>query len=146
MLREAQRTSGDEWRRRELNPRNVPAEDRLVGTQFQLIANYYRSGVAGGLGSSRQARHGSLEVRSEHNAPANDDDRLRKPRRKRRAFAHRGPERADRAARRTSVRIGANYEQLPINASKCPIHSYSKDGAMAYHHSGSQPVYSPNSY
>jgi hypothetical protein len=24
MLREAQRTSGDEWRRRESNPRNVP--------------------------------------------------------------------------------------------------------------------------
>jgi hypothetical protein len=26
MLREAQRTSGDEWRRRELNPPNVPAK------------------------------------------------------------------------------------------------------------------------
>ena len=25
MLREAERTSGDEWRRRESNPRNVPA-------------------------------------------------------------------------------------------------------------------------
>jgi catalase len=43
-------------------------------------------------------------------------------------------------------RIGANYEQLPINAPKCPVHSYSKDGAMTYHHPGSQPVYSPNSY
>jgi catalase len=43
-------------------------------------------------------------------------------------------------------RIGANYEQLPINAPKCPVHSYSKDGAMTYRHTGSQPVYSPNSY
>src|SRR3954454_7983158 len=43
-------------------------------------------------------------------------------------------------------RIGANYEQLPINAPKCPVHSYSRDGAMTYHHPGSQPVYSPNSY
>jgi catalase len=43
-------------------------------------------------------------------------------------------------------RIGANYEQLPINAPRCPVHSYSKDGAMNFRHSGSQPVYSPNSY
>src|SRR6267142_1746532 len=43
-------------------------------------------------------------------------------------------------------RIGANYEQLPINAPKSPVHSYSKDGAMTYHDTGSQPVYSPNSY
>jgi catalase len=43
-------------------------------------------------------------------------------------------------------RIGANYEQLPINAPKSPVHSYNKDGAMTYRHSGAQPVYSPNSY
>jgi catalase len=43
-------------------------------------------------------------------------------------------------------RIGPNYEQLPINAPKSPVHSYSKDGAMAYRHIGSQPVYYPNSY
>jgi catalase len=43
-------------------------------------------------------------------------------------------------------RIGANYEQLPINAPKCPVHSYNKDGAMTYRHNGAQPVYSPNSY
>src|SRR3954467_15716982 len=42
-------------------------------------------------------------------------------------------------------RIGANYEQLPINAPRCPVHSYSKDGAMNFRHSGSQPVYYPNS-
>jgi catalase len=43
-------------------------------------------------------------------------------------------------------RIGANYEQLPINAPKCPVHSYSRDGAMTYHHPGSAPHYWPNSY
>jgi catalase len=43
-------------------------------------------------------------------------------------------------------RIGANYEQLPINAAKSPIHSYNKDAAMTYRHAGAQPVYAPNSY
>src|SRR6201993_4498494 len=43
-------------------------------------------------------------------------------------------------------RIGANYEHLPINAPKSPVHSYSKDGPMTYRHAGSQPVYAPNSY
>jgi catalase len=43
-------------------------------------------------------------------------------------------------------RIGANYEQLPINAPKRPVHSYNKDGAMTFRNPGAQPVYSPNSY
>jgi catalase len=43
-------------------------------------------------------------------------------------------------------RIGANWEQLPINAPRCPVHSYMKDGPMTYRHMGDQPVYSPNSY
>ncbi len=43
-------------------------------------------------------------------------------------------------------RIGPNYEQLPINAPKSPVRSYNQDGNMAYHHSGTQPVYAPNSY
>jgi catalase len=43
-------------------------------------------------------------------------------------------------------RLGANYEQLPINAPQHPVHSYNQDGAMTYHHSGAQPVYAPNSY
>jgi catalase len=43
-------------------------------------------------------------------------------------------------------RIGANYEQLPINAPRSPVHTYSKDGPMTYHHAGNQPVYAPNSY
>jgi catalase len=43
-------------------------------------------------------------------------------------------------------RIGANYEQLPINRPLSPVHSYNKDGAMTYRDNGSQPVYAPNSY
>ncbi len=43
-------------------------------------------------------------------------------------------------------RIGPNYLQLPVNAPKNEVHSYNKDGAMRYHHSGNQPVYAPNSY
>jgi catalase len=43
-------------------------------------------------------------------------------------------------------RIGANYEQLPINAAQCPVHTYTKDGPMAFRHSGAMPVYAPNSY
>jgi catalase len=43
-------------------------------------------------------------------------------------------------------RIGANYEQLPINAPRVDVHSYNKDAAMTYHHAGAQPVYAPNSH
>ncbi len=43
-------------------------------------------------------------------------------------------------------RIGTNYLQLPINRPKSPVHSYNKDGAMRYEHSGDQPVYAPNSH
>ena len=43
-------------------------------------------------------------------------------------------------------RIGANFEQLPINAPKAPVHTYAKDGPMAYRHAGATPVYAPNSY
>jgi catalase len=43
-------------------------------------------------------------------------------------------------------RIGTNYEQLPVNAPRCPVHSYNKDGAMTFRHTGDQPVYAPNSY
>jgi catalase len=42
------------------------------------------------------------------------------------------------------ARIGANYNQLPVNAPKSPVHSYSKDGAMRYQ-KVSDPVYAPNS-
>jgi catalase len=43
-------------------------------------------------------------------------------------------------------RIGPNYQQLPVNAPKSPVHSYNKDGPMTYRDAGSQPVYAPNSY
>ncbi|HWE60641.1 MAG TPA: catalase, partial [Chloroflexota bacterium] len=43
-------------------------------------------------------------------------------------------------------RIGANYLQLPVNRPHAEVHSYNKDGAMRYQHSGNQPVYAPNSY
>lgn len=43
-------------------------------------------------------------------------------------------------------RIGPNYLQLPVNQPRSEVHTYSKDGPMAYHHSGNQPVYTPNSY
>jgi catalase len=43
-------------------------------------------------------------------------------------------------------RIGANYEQLPVNSPKSPVNSYNQDGPMTYHHSGDQPPYAPNSY
>jgi catalase len=43
-------------------------------------------------------------------------------------------------------RIGPNYQQLPVNRPVSEVHSYNKDGPMAYHHNGSQPVYAPNSY
>ncbi|HZI97768.1 MAG TPA: catalase [Actinomycetales bacterium] len=44
-------------------------------------------------------------------------------------------------------RIGANYMQLPVNAPKSPVHSYSKDGSMRYSYNDpSLPVYAPNGY
>ncbi len=44
-------------------------------------------------------------------------------------------------------RIGTNYAQLPVNAPKAAVHSYSKDGAMRLaFNSADTPVYAPNSY
>ncbi|MGC7099338.1 catalase [Amycolatopsis lurida] len=42
-------------------------------------------------------------------------------------------------------RIGANYTQLPVNAPKSPVNSYSRDGQMRYSNPG-DPVYAPNSF
>ena len=42
-------------------------------------------------------------------------------------------------------RIGPNYLQLPINSPNAPVHSYNKDGAMAFRNSA-DPVYAPNSF
>ncbi|RBQ21678.1 catalase [Spongiactinospora rosea] len=41
-------------------------------------------------------------------------------------------------------RIGANYQQLPVNAPKVPVHGYNRDGAMRFANGG-DPVYAPNS-
>jgi catalase len=43
-------------------------------------------------------------------------------------------------------RIGTNYEQLPVNAPRSPVHTYNQDGHMASRHMGDQPIYAPNSY
>ncbi|GAA1863936.1 catalase [Pseudonocardia ailaonensis] len=42
-------------------------------------------------------------------------------------------------------RLGANYQQIPVNAPVCPVHTYSKDGAMQMR-KVADPVYAPNSY
>lgn len=42
------------------------------------------------------------------------------------------------------ARLGVNYKQIPVNAPKAPVHSYSKDGAMRIN-KVSDPVYAPNS-
>ncbi len=44
-------------------------------------------------------------------------------------------------------RIGTNYEQLPVNAPTAPLHTYSKDGSMAYRFNDpALPVYAPSAY
>jgi catalase len=42
------------------------------------------------------------------------------------------------------ARLGVNYQQIPVNAPKSPVHSYSKDGVMRIHNA-TDPVYFPNS-
>ena len=42
------------------------------------------------------------------------------------------------------ARIGPNYNELPVNAPRVPIHAYAKDGPMRHHNPG-DPVYAPNS-
>ncbi|MFD4325049.1 catalase [Nocardioides sp. NPDC058538] len=43
------------------------------------------------------------------------------------------------------ARLGTNYQQIPVNQPKAPVHSYSRDGAMRMQNV-SDPVYAPNSY
>ncbi|HEX3826326.1 MAG TPA: catalase [Sporichthyaceae bacterium] len=43
------------------------------------------------------------------------------------------------------ARLGTNYQQIPVNKPHCPVHSYSKDGAMRID-PVTDPVYAPNSY
>ncbi len=42
------------------------------------------------------------------------------------------------------ARMGVNYKQIPVNRPQCPVHSYTKDGAMQMD-KVTDPVYAPNS-
>ena len=44
-------------------------------------------------------------------------------------------------------RVGVNYESLPVNAPKCPVNHYHRDGAMRFDaNGGATPNYEPNSF
>jgi catalase len=44
-------------------------------------------------------------------------------------------------------RLGVNFESLPVNAPKCPVHTYNRDGFMRFDdNGGSGPNYEPNSF
>jgi catalase len=44
-------------------------------------------------------------------------------------------------------RLGVNYDALPVNKPQCPVHTYTRDGAMRFDgNSGSAPNYEPNSF
>ncbi len=44
-------------------------------------------------------------------------------------------------------RLGVNYESLPVNAPRCPVHSYNRDGLMRLDENGGmEPNYEPNSF
>ncbi len=44
-------------------------------------------------------------------------------------------------------RVGTNHQQLPVNATRSPVHSYQRDGSMAFgSNGGAAPNYEPNSY
>lgn len=45
-------------------------------------------------------------------------------------------------------RLGTNYEALPVNAPKCPVHNYHKDGPMRFfsNNAPTNAYYEPNSF
>ena len=44
-------------------------------------------------------------------------------------------------------RVGANHQALPVNAPKCPVHNYQRDGAMRFDGNNAGSVnYEPNSF
>jgi catalase len=44
-------------------------------------------------------------------------------------------------------RLGINHDSLPVNAPRCPVHSYHRDGAMRFNSNGGGSVhYEPNSF
>jgi catalase len=44
-------------------------------------------------------------------------------------------------------RLGVNFESLPVNRPKCPVHTYNRDGFMRFDDNGGDtPNYEPNSF
>jgi catalase len=44
-------------------------------------------------------------------------------------------------------RLGVNFEALPVNAPRCPVHTYNRDGFMRFDDNGGEtPNYEPNSF
>ncbi|WP_342650353.1 catalase [Pseudomonas sp. REB1044] len=43
-------------------------------------------------------------------------------------------------------RVGTNHQHLPVNAPRCAVNSYQRDGAMSMGSYGSAPNYEPNSF
>lgn len=44
-------------------------------------------------------------------------------------------------------RVGTNYNEIPVNAPKSPVHSYTKDGTGRHRFTSAEtPVYAPNSF
>lgn len=44
-------------------------------------------------------------------------------------------------------RLGVNFETLPVNRPKCPVHTYNRDGFMRHDGNGGDgPNYEPNSF
>ncbi len=43
-------------------------------------------------------------------------------------------------------RVGNNFQQLPVNAPRCPVMHYQRDGQMSQGFGGGSPNYEPNSY
>ena len=44
-------------------------------------------------------------------------------------------------------RLGVNHDALPVNKPQCPVHTYTRDGAMRFDgNSGSAPNYEPNRF
>jgi catalase len=35
-------------------------------------------------------------------------------------------------------RLGANYESLPVNRARCPVHNYNRDGSMRFDDNGGE--------
>jgi len=43
-------------------------------------------------------------------------------------------------------RLGTNYQQLPVNAPRCSVNNYERDGPQCFHNQGNAPNYFPNSF